>query len=298
MLSNPPFGVEWKKVEKFIKDEVETQGFNGRFGAGTPRISDGSLLFLQHMLSKMNSPDKGGSRLGIVFNGSPLFTGDAGSGESEIRKWIIENDLLEAVIALPDQLFYNTGISTYIWILTNRKSKRRKGKIRLVNGVSYFEKMRKSLGDKRNLIDDKNRSQIVKLYSMREPDENYKDFNNDDFGYYKITVERPLRSENGEIVLDKNGKPKADSTLRDTENVAMIKGEKSAVTIANYFKHEVQPHVPDAWIDETKTKIGYEIPFTKLFYKYQSPRDIDEICNNIKELEKQETTLMKELLSE
>jgi len=285
MLSNPPFGVEWKNVEKFIKDEAETQGFNGRFGAGTPRISDGSLLFLQHMLSKMNPPDKGGSRIGIVFNGSPLFTGDAGSGESEIRKWIIENDLLEAVIALPDQLFYNTGIYTYIWILTNRKAKRRKGKIRLVNGVSYFEKMRKSLGNKRNLIDEKNRCEIAKLYSMYKPNENYKDFNNEDFGYYKITVERPLRSENGKIVLDKNEEPKADSALRDTENVPIVRGEDQAVTINSYFKSEVQPHVPDAWVDETKTRIGYEIPFTRHFYKFTPLRSSKEIIGEIKKLE-------------
>ena len=296
MLSNPPFGVEWKKVEKIIRDEAETQGFDGRFGAGTPRISDGSLLFLQHMISKMNPLDKGGSRIGIVFNGSPLFTGDAGSGESDIRKWIIENDLLEAVIALPNQLFYNTGIFTYIWILTNRKSNRRKGKIRLVNGVSYFEKMRKSLGDKRNLISEENRCEIVKLYSTQEPSENYKDFNNKDFGYYKIVVERPLRDENGRIMFDKKGEPKADSALRDTENVPMVKREAQSVTIANYFQSEVLPHVSDAWIDKTKTKIGYEIAFTRHFYKFTPLRSSKEILSEIKELESKITKGLAEVL--
>ena len=183
MLSNPPFGVEWKKVEKFIKDEAKNKGYSGRFGAGLPRISDGSFLFLQHLISKMNAPENGGSRIGIVFNGSPMFSGDAGSGESEIRRWIIENDLLEAIIGLPDQLFYNTGITTYIWILTNRKENRRKGKVRLINGAGFYEKMRKGLGNKRNMISPENRAEIVRLYSTYEPDENYMDLDNDDFGY-------------------------------------------------------------------------------------------------------------------
>ena len=290
MLSNPPFGVEWKKVEKFIKDEAENQGFSGRFGAGTPRISDGSLLFLQHMISKMTPPDKGGSRIGIVFNGSPLFTGDAGSGESEIRKWIIENDMLEAVVALPHQLFYNTGISTYIWILTNRKSDRRKGKIRLVNGVSYFEKIRKSLGNKRNEISEENRSEIVKLYSMYEPHENYIDFDNGDFGYFKITVERLLYDANGKPETDKKGNKKADSNLRDTETVPFKED------IQEYFKREVLPHVPDAWIDENKTKIGYEIPFTRHFYKFMPLRSSEEIMAEIKELEENISKNLAEVL--
>jgi len=291
-LSNPPFGVEWKKVEYFVKDEAARLGFDGRFGAGTPRISDGSLLFLQHMISKMTPADKGGSRIAIVFNGSPLFTGDAGSGESNIRKWIIESDMLEAVVALPDQLFYNTGISTYIWILSNRKSVRRKGKVRLVNGVSYFEKMRKSLGNKRNLISKQNRRDIVSLYSMYEPDENYIDFDNNDFGYRKITVERPLRDENGEIVTDKKGKPKADTALRDTEAVPLKEN------IRTYFKREVLPHVPDAWIDEAKTKIGYEIPFTRHFYRFTSLRSSKEIMDEIKSLEAKIVLGFAEVLEE
>ena len=290
MLTNPPFGVEWKKVEQFVKNEAARQGFDGRFGAGTPRISDGSLLFLQHMISKMTPKEKGGSRIGIVFNGSPLFTGDAGSGESEIRKWIMENDLLEAIIALPDQLFYNTGISTYIWILTNRKKDWRKGKIRLVNGVSYFEKMRKSLGNKRNLINDQNRRDIARLYSMYEANENYIDFDNEDFGYRKITVERPLRDAGGNIQKDNEGKPKADAALRDTETVPLKED------IHAYFKREVLPHVSDAWIDESKTRIGYEIPFTRHFYKFTPLRSSMEIMAEIKALEEKISAGLMEAL--
>lgn len=292
MLSNPPFGVEWKKVEKFIKDEAESLGFGGRFGAGTPRISDGSLLFLQHMISKMNAPKDGGGRIAIVFNGSPLFTGDAGSGESEIRRWIIEHDMLEAIIALPDQLFYNTGISTYIWVLTNRKNERRKGKIRLVNGVSFFEKMRKSLGNKRNLISKSNREEIVRLYSTEEHDENYIDFDNEDFGYRKITVERPAYDKSGEPIMDKNGNKKADTALRDTETVPLKEG------IHEYFSREVLPHVPDAWIDEDKTKVGYEIPFTRYFYKFTPLRDSSEIMEDIKALEERIAKNLAEVLAE
>ena len=246
MLSNPPFGVEWKKVEKFIKDEAKSKGYSGRFGAGLPRISDGSFLFLQHLISKMNVPGNGGSRIGIVFNGSPMFSGDAGSGESEIRRWIIENDLLEAIIGLPDQLFYNTGITTYIWILTNRKENRRKGKVRLINGAVFYEKMRKGLGNKRNMISPENRAEIVRLYSTYEPDENYMDLENDDFGYRKIVVERPLLNEDGTPVTDRKGNRKEDASLRDYEIVPLKED------IHEYFRREVLPFVPDAWIDESK----------------------------------------------
>lgn len=292
MLSNPPFGVEWKKVEKFIKDEALSLGFGGRFGAGTPRISDGSLLFLQHMISKMNAPADGSSRIAIVFNGSPLFTGDAGSGESDIRRWIIEQDMLEAIIALPDQLFYNTGISTYIWVLTNRKNERRRGKIRLVNGVSFFEKMRKSLGNKRNLISEVNRKEIVRLYSTEAHDENYIDFDNEDFGYRKITVERPVYDDSGKPIVDKKGNKKADTALRDTETVSLKED------IHTYFEREVLPHVPDAWIDEDKTKIGYEIPFTRYFYKFTPLRDSSEIMADIKALEERIAKNLAEVLAE
>lgn len=292
LLSNPPFGVSWKKVEKFVKDEAQREGFNGRFGAGTPRISDGSLLFLQHMISKMNDSKKDGSRIAIVFNGSPMFTGDAGSGESEIRRWIIENDMLEAIVALPDQLFYNTGISTYIWIVTNRKTKRRKGKVRLVNGTQYFQKMRKSLGSKRNYLTDENREDIVKLYSMYEAHEDYKDFDNEEFGFYKVTIERPVLDKKGRIVKDNKGNKKADSSLRDTENIPLKDN------IEKYFRSEVLPHVPDAWIDDSKTKIGYEIPFTRYFYKFIPLRSSEEIIEEILQLENRIAKHMEEVFSE
>ncbi len=222
MLSNPPFGVEWKKFQKEINDEHDNLGMNGRFGAGLPRISDGAFLFLQHMLSKMRASN-GGSRLGIVFNGSPLFTGGAGSGESEIRKWIIEHDWLEAIVALPDQLFYNTGISTYVWILSNRKPTERKGKIQMINAVDFFEKMRKSLGNKRHEISSAQIEKITKIYGDFKKGEYCKIFDNNHFGYYHITVERPLM-KNGKVVKDKDGKAKADSSLRDSENVPLTGG--------------------------------------------------------------------------
>jgi type I restriction enzyme M protein len=292
LLSNPPFGVSWKKVEKYVKDEAQREGFNGRFGAGTPRITDGSLLFLQHMISKMNDPKKGGSRIAIVFNGSPMFTGDAGSGESEIRRWIIENDMLEAIVALPDQLFYNTGISTYIWIVTNRKTDRRKGKVRLVNGTQYFEKMRKSLGSKRNYLTDKNREDIVNLYSMYEAHEDYKDFDNEEFGFYKVTIERPALDKKGKIIKDSKGNKKADTSLRDTENIPL------KVDIQKYFNSEVLPHVPEAWIDEEKTKIGYEIPFNRFFYQFTNLRTSKEIITDIRNLENRIIKHLEEVFSE
>jgi len=372
MLSNPPFGVDWKKVEKEIKDEAEKLGYAGRFGAGLPSVSDGSMLFLQHMISKMKERD--GSRIGIVFNGSPLFTGDAGSGVSEIRKWIIENDWLEGIIALPNQLFYNTGIATYIWIVSNRKSAKRKGKVQLVNVVDFFVKMRKSLGNKRNEISKQQIDEIVKIYGDFKDGEYCKIFDNEDFGYNKIVVERPLRlnfkvdedrikelynqtafkhlasskkkgqagideiedgkkiqreiinvlksmdsevlyknrdtftkelkkifknssadlnanvlkilisalsekDENADICVDSKGNPESDSDLRDTESIPLKED------IYEYFEREVKPHVSDAWIDESKTKIGYEVPFTRHFYKYQPLRSSEVILEEIKELE-------------
>lgn len=292
MLSNPPFGVEWKKVEKFIKDEAKNKGYSGRFGAGLPRISDGSFLFLQHLISKMNAPENGGSRIGIVFNGSPMFSGDAGSGESEIRRWIIENDLLEAIIGLPDQLFYNTGITTYIWILTNRKENRRKGKVRLINGAGFYEKMRKGLGNKRNMVSSENRAEIVRLYSTYEPDENYMDLDNDDFGYRKIVVERPPLNEDGTPVTDRKGSKKADVSLRDYEIVPLKED------VHEYFRREVLPFVPNAWIDESKTKIGYEIPFTRYFYKFTPLRDSSVIMEDIKVLEARIQASLAEVFAE
>ncbi|MDR1770521.1 MAG: N-6 DNA methylase [Hungatella sp.] len=370
MLCNPPFGVEWKKYDKAIKEENENLGFSGRFGAGLPRISDGSFLFLQHMISKMKPVDEGGSRIAIVFNGSPLFTGDAGSGESEIRRWIIENDWLETIVALPDQMFYNTGISTYIWIVTNRKSRLRQGKIQLINAADFSEKMRKSLGSKRNQITDTQINAIVGIHKDFLLNEYSKIFDNEDFGYWKVTVERPIRynfsccedrvyslpivfqkkksctwswsqndldglpmpqdmidlkndlvslgdevytdekqfkvlmapvvkkhkltaaqqrtllynvlsaeDENGTIYLDAKGNQVANTSLRDYETIPL------KTDIQEYFAQEVLPHVPDAWIDESKTKKGYEIPFTRQFYKYVPLRESSVILSEIKELE-------------
>src|SRR3989338_2407398 len=279
MLSNPPFGVEWKKIQKEINDEFEDKGFNGRFGPGLPRISDGALLFLLHMVSKIKSAN-GGTRLGIVFNGSPLFSGGAGSGESEIRKWIIEHDLLEAIIAMPDQLFYNTGISTYVWIDTNRKKSKRKGKIQLVNAVDFFQNMRKSLGNKRHEISPEHIEQITKIYGEFEEGEFCKIFDNKEFGYNRITVERPLEK----------GKKKANPELRDFENIPLKED------IHAYFKREVLPHVPDAWIDESKTKVGYEINFTRYFYKYKPLRSLDEIKKDILALEEETKDMIQEVI--
>jgi type I restriction enzyme M protein len=277
MLSNPPFGVNWKKVEKFIKDEYDTKGYGGRFGAGLPSISDGSLLFLQHMISKMKDPKEGGSRLAIVFNGSPLFTGSAGSGPSDIRKWIIENDMLEGIIALPDQLFYNTGITTYIWIITNKKDTKHKGKTVLLDASSFSVKMKRSLGNKRNIITHDQIEEITKMYGAFKAGKYLKIYDNTDFGYTRITIERPLM-ENGKPVKEKKGF-KPDPALRDAENVPLKEN------IDKYFKREVLPHVPDAWIDNDKHKVGYEINFNREFYEYKPLRRLDEVRKDIAQLE-------------
>jgi type I restriction enzyme M protein len=348
-LSNPPFGVEWKKVQSTIKDEHESQGYNGRFGAGLPRVSDGSLLFVQHMISKFNK-DGNTSRLAVVLNGSPLFTGSAGSGESEIRRWIIENDWLEAIVALPTDMFYNTGIATYIWIICNQKTKQRQGKIQLIDATAFHSPMRKSLGSKRKQISDDQIAEITRLFGDFDENEKSKIFDNTDFGFHRITVERPLklnfqtcperiellrqakpfaklketaqteiiealgsvdagkvyksrseflkalkkafkdagvevktpmlkviwnalseRDEDAEVCLDKKKNPEPDTDLRDNENIPLKED------IEEYFQREVIPHVPDAWIDHDKTKVGYEIPFNRHFYKYVPPRSLDEI---------------------
>jgi type I restriction enzyme M protein len=374
-LANPPFGVEWKKVEDEIKAESDKLGFRGRFGAGLPRINDGSFLFLQHMIAKMKPVEEGGSRIAIVFNGSPLFTGAAGSGESEIRRWIIENDWLEAIVALPEQLFYNTGISTYFWIVTNRKSEVRRGKVQLVDGRDYFTKMRKGLGEKRKEISSAQIEEITRLYADFRDGEQVKIFPNEAFGYMHITVERPLRAEwrpaefvnrlaetggedwmrSGEInttalanvpaqpnqkkaeaaikkalpnltakqhkaiaslvrvtadsiVTDANGQPEADPELRDNENVPLPafpvqwegKVANRLATIAyrtaaeDYLAAEVLPYVPDAWVDYDKTKIGYEIPLTRHFYKYVPPRSLAVIDAEIKQLETEIQGILRE----
>ncbi|MBD3319735.1 MAG: N-6 DNA methylase, partial [Chitinivibrionales bacterium] len=297
MLANPPFGVEWKKVAKEIKKEAEDLGFGGRFGAGLPRISDGSFLFLQHLISKMKKNGGKGSRIAIVFNGSPLFTGSAGSGESEIRRWIIENDMLEAIVALPDQLFYNTGISTYVWVVTNRKEPNRKAKIQLINATSFFRKMTRSLGNKRNELGEDDISKITELYGNFRQGKHCKIFNNSDFGYSRITVERPL-VEGGTPVTDKKGNRKPDPKLRDFENVPLKKGKlvSSEDDIRQYMEKEVLPHVPDAWVDDSKTKVGYVINFTKQFYGYKPLRCLDENRGDIPALEKETEGMLKEIV--
>ncbi|MFN0077503.1 MAG: N-6 DNA methylase [Prosthecobacter sp.] len=416
MLANPPFGVEWKQQQKYIDQEKDTLGFAGRFGAGTPRVNDGALLFLQHMIAKMRAPKDGGSRIAIVFNGSPLFTGDAGGGESEIRRWIIENDWLEAIVALPEQLFYNTGISTYLWVLTNRKEKPRKAKVQLIDARPFWVQMEKSLGNKRRRIGDPSDKEkdpdhigeLTKLFGdfkdgqtrtfteedpvTHQPTQRQrvvsKIFDNQDFGYYKITVERPLRlnfqanaerialledesgfknlatsakkdpavrqqeievgkerqeqirellrafgkatkeklfkdrkafltelrtldrqrdvrlgapelkavlaalgerDDTAEICRDRDGQPEPDADLRDTETVPLKE------SIDAYFKREVLPHVPDAWIDTTKTKVGYEIPLNRHFYRYEPPRALEVIETDIKRLEGEILDLLKEV---
>ena len=286
MITNPPFGVSWKSEENFVKDEAKTP--NGRFSVGTPRSSDGALLFLQHMLSKMEDR---GSRIGIVFNGSPLFTGDAGSGESEIRRWIIENDWLQCIIALPEKLFFNTSIATYIWILTNRKSAVRQGKIQLINAVDFHDNMKRNLGQKNALISDCHIHQLAELYTNFEETEHSKIYPNEYFGYTKITVERPLiDEETEEIVTDKKGNPKPDTALRDYERVPLT--EK----IEDYYQREVKPHVPDSWIDRKKDRVGYEINFNRYFYHYTPRRSLKEIADEILSLEQKNEGLLNEVL--
>lgn len=374
LISNPPFGVTWKDEEKKVKEEADL-GFDGRFGAGTPRVSDGSLLFLQNMISKMYD-DEEGSRIAIIFNGSPLFTGDAGSGESNIRKWIIENDLLEGIIALPTDMFYNTGIATYIWVLTNKKEAKRKGKIQLVNASEYYQSMRKSLGNKRKEITLEQIEEIKNIYEKFEESENSKIFDNEDFGYRKVTIERPLklsfkvneeaienvrnttqfinlavskkkdievkekeeaegkikqdklikllesfdntleymdrdkfikdlkakskefdiqlsaglikaivntigvRNEDAVVCKDSKGNIESDNSLKDTESIGLKED------VYEYFEKEVKPHVNDAYIDESSiNNIGYEIPFTRHFYKYEELRSFDEIMKEVESLE-------------
>ncbi len=280
IISNPPFGREWKNEKRVVEDEAK-RGFAGRFGAGLPAASDGQMLFLMTAISKMKEPRDGGSRIAIIHNGSPLFTGDAGSGPSDIRKYILESDLLEAIIALPNDIFYNTGIATYIWVLSNKKAgTRREGKVQLINANGLYEKRRKALGNKRNDIPESAIAEITQIYGDFRETEISKIFNNEDFGYTKITVERPLRGEDGELIL-KNGKKQPDTSLRDTENVPLTEN------IQDYFKREVLPYAEDAWIDEKKSKVGYEIPFTRYFYKYEAPQPSAEIMAEILELEKE-----------
>jgi Type I restriction-modification system methyltransferase subunit len=379
LLANPPFGVEWKKVQREIEDEHDKLGFGGRFGAGLPRINDGSFLFLQHMISKLKRPEEGGGRLAIVFNGSPLFTGGAGSGESEIRRWIIENDWLEGIVALPDQLFYNTGISTYFWIVTNRKKAERRGKVQLVDARELFTKMRKSLGNKRNEISLDQIAEITRLYGAFEENERVKILPNESFGFQRITVERPLRlryevtdatvpvvetstawanlteperldvvgrlevlkgltsadrseiarrlaplpkaidkavwdalavhDPDAPVIADRKGHPEPDPQLRDNENVPLrgpverydedlterLASPRYRAAVDAYMAAEVVPFVPDAWVDHAKSKIGYEVPVTRHFYRFVPPRPLEEIDAEIKTLEAEIQRLLREV---
>ena len=288
ILSNPPFGREWKNEKAKVVEESK-KGYAGRFGPGLPAVGDGQMLFLLTAISKMKDPSQGGSRIAIIHNGSPLFTGDAGSGPSDIRKYILENDLLEAIVALPNDIFYNTGIATYIWVLSNKKAgTKREGKVQLINANGLFEKRRKALGNKRNDIPDAAIQEITRIYGDFIENEISQIYNNEDFGYTKIVVERPLKNENGELIL-KNGKKQPDSSLRDTETVPLKED------IDEYFKREVLPFVPDAWIDKKKSKIGYEIPFTRYFYKYEAPKPSAEIMAEIMELEMELSGSLEEI---
>lgn len=279
IISNPPFGREWKKEKASVEKEAKlTRENGGRFFMGLPAIGDSQMLFLSNAVAKMKPVEEGGSRVAIVHNGSPLFTGDAGSGPSNIRKYLLENDLLEAIIALPNDIFYNTGIATYIWVLSNNKEKRRMGKVQLINANGLYEKRRKSLGNKRNDIPQTAIDEIAKIYGDFRENKLSKIFKNEDFGYRKVVVERPLRDESGKPIL-KKGKAQADPKLRDTENIPLSED------VAEYMKREVLPYVPDAWIDESKTKIGYEIPFTRYFYEYTPPVPSEEIKREILQIE-------------
>ena len=285
-MTNPPFGVSWKSEQEFVENESSNP--LGRFSVGTPRVSDGSLLFLQHMISKME--DKGG-RIGIVFNGSPLFTGDSGSGESEIRKWIIENDWLECIVGLPDQMFFNTGISTYIWIVSNRKPKKRKGKVQLINGSDFFQIMKKSLGSKRKYMTEDHMNQITKTYKDFVENDYSKIFDNEYFGYTKVVIEQPTIDDKGKVVKDKQGNPKPDGSMRDFERIPLTED------VDEYYKREVKPHLPNSWMDRDKDKIGYEINFTKYFYQYKPLRSVEDITHQLWDLEMKSEGLMKKLLN-
>ena len=284
MLTNPPYGVSWKSEKSFIENESDNP--NGRFSVGTPRSSDGQLLFLQHMISKMESK---GSRIGIVLNGSPMFTGDSGSGESEIRKWIIENDMMECIVSLPDRLFFNTGIMTYLWIVTNKKSKERQGKVQLIDGSSFYTSMRKNLGEKSKKVSVEGRHQIIETYNNFIESEVSQIRDNEYFGYTKVTIEQPLEKD-GSVVTTKQGKIKPDPKKRDYERIPL------SDNIEEYFEREVKPHLPDSWMDESKNKVGYEINFTKYFYKYKPLRSMGEITQDLLKLEEESENLLKEVV--
>ncbi|MGF6180892.1 type I restriction enzyme M protein [Massilia sp. UYP32] len=332
MLSNPPFGVEWKKVEKVVRQEHESKGFDGRFGPGLPRVTDGSMLFLMHLLSKMAPVvnGEGGSRFGIVLNGSPLFTGGAGSGESEIRRYVLENDLVEAIVGLPTDMFYNTGIATYVWILSNKKPNDRKGQVQLIDASGYWQKMRKSLGSKRKQMSDAHIVTVTRLFgdfieaelvtvfdaegtALLEPQlvtgtDNMpvapeggrlnrlpisRIFRNEEFGYTTITVERPMKDEAGNTVVGVKGKQKG----KPQPDAALRDTENVPLTenIQAYFEREVLPHAADAWIDKEKNKVGYEIPFNRHFYVFEQPRSLHVIDDELKTVTANIMKMLEEL---
>jgi putative type I restriction enzyme methylase protein len=295
LISNPPFGIDWKKDQSAVKAEADL-GEQGRFGVGLPKISDGQLLFQLNGIAKL----KDTGRMAIIHNGSALFSGNAGGGESEIRRHVIMNDWLEAIIQLPTDLFYNTGISTYIWIITKNKTKERQGKVQLLDASKAFVKRRKNIGDKKVDIDKKRRELIVeaygefanKIYTEEDSVVESKVFNNDFFGYQKVVVETPLYDENGNVIRKKNGKPEPDTSKRDTEDIPLTED------IDTYINREVLPFNPDAWVDKSKTKIGFEVPFTRLFYKYQAPESSNDISKRIKTLEERIIKNFKSLIDQ
>ena len=288
IMMNPPFGREWKNEKTAVEKEAK-EGVNGRFPAGTPAISDSQLLFLQNAISKMK-PE--GSKIAIIHNGSALFKGDAGSGESEIRRYVIENDLLDCIVQLPTDLFYNTPIVTYIWVLSNKKPAHRKGKVQLINASDYYKKMRKNLGNKRNEMTDSQITEITKIYGDFIENKDSKIFENEYFGYRKVTVLQPEIDEEGKIKKDKKGKYLPDKSLTDIETIPLSR------SIDDYMNEEVKPYSPDSWVDDSKTKIGYEIPFAKFFYEYKEPRKTNEILKEILELDSKLDGVLRELQDE
>lgn len=300
-LSNPPYGVDWKASQAAVKAHIQDAGERSRFPGGLPPISDGQMLFLQHLATKMRPVHEGGGRAGIVLNGSPLFTGAAESGPSQIRRWLLENDLVDAIVALPTNMFYNTGIATYVWLLDNNKPADRIGTVQLIDGTGFWTKLRKNLGQKNREVSANDRAEIVRLYDEHTEQKHSKIFRNDEFGYWTITVERPLRDDEGEVVRDRKNNPKPDAKLRDTENVPFTwggneQGETARdAVIQAYFETEVLPHVEDAWVDSAKTKIGYEIPFTRHFYEYVPPRPLEEIDAELNQLVSEIMTLLREV---
>lgn len=301
-MSNPPYGVDWKASSEKVRIEVAALGDRSRFPGGLPPISDGQMLFLQHLVSKLRPVHQGGGRAAIVLNGSPLFTGGAESGPSNIRRWLLEHDLVDAIVALPTNMFYNTGIATYVWVLDNHKPADRIGTVQLIDGSGFFTKMRKNLGSKNRELSADDRKRILDLYTDHADGDHSKVLPVEEFGYWTITVERPLLDDDdGEIVRDRQGRPKPDTKRRDTENVPFTyagndRGDDGRdTTIVAYLQTEVLPHVPDAWLDHAKTKVGYEIPFTRQFYVYQPPRPLEEIDAELNELVGEILELLREV---